>query len=139
MRLIILISAGAFIFCSAFIMKSTNEKNQTPLFETKWSLKKIYSTEKDHKINNNAFFILNKEKQSAGGNGGCNSFGSNFIIDKKTINIENIISTKMYCDGIQPMEDLFLKQLKEINNFEIKGNKLFLFQDKKLLLEFISK
>jgi heat shock protein HslJ len=111
----------------------------TPIYNTKWILKKVYTAGKAEDINlKTAFIIFNAEKKSAGGKGGCNSFGSSFVIDKENISIKEIFSTKMYCEGIQATEDAFLKHLGNTNRFEVKGKKLVLFLDNDALLEFES-
>ena len=138
MRLITFISTGAFIVLSAFAMKSQNEKKQTSLYETKWLLRKIYTSTGEEEINTKAFIKFHKDKQSAGGNGSCNSFGSDFSIDLNKISFKNIFSTKMYCEGVQQTENTFFKLLSEVNRFKIQEKSLQLFNDKDLLLEFVS-
>ena len=136
MKLITFISAGAFILLSAFIMKKENARPTTCLYDTKWLLKKIHTENGMEEINTKAFIKFNKEKKSAGGNGSCNTFGSNFTISDNTISFKNIFSTKMYCEGVQKTEDTFFKQLEKVNRFEIKGSVLLLYHNKEALLEF---
>jgi heat shock protein HslJ len=111
-------------------------KTQTPLFDTKWSLKKIYSEGKEEIVNTKAFLRFDKEKRSAGGNGSCNSFGSNATVNGDEVSFKNIFSTKMYCEQVQQVENKFLGSLQKIDHFEIKDNSLFLYADKEMLLEF---
>jgi heat shock protein HslJ len=77
MKLITFISAGAFILFAAFVMKEKNFSQQTSLYDTKWSLKKIHTDTGVEEVNTKAFIKFNQEKKSAGGNGSCNTFGSN--------------------------------------------------------------
>ena len=137
MKLVTFISAGAFIFFSAFIMKKKNHIQQS-LYDTKWSLKKIHSETGVEEVATKAFIKFNQAKNSAGGNGSCNSFGSTAVVSGSTISIKDIFSTKMYCEGVQPTEDAFFKQLAKVNRFEVKGKKLTLFHDKEVLVEFES-
>jgi heat shock protein HslJ len=74
-------------------------------------------------------------KKSAGGSGGCNSFGGTLSIKGNKIRISQVISTQMYCDGIQQTENDFFTALTKMNRFEVKNKKLLLYQDKLLLLE----
>jgi heat shock protein HslJ len=134
MKLITFISAGAFILSSAFIMKKENIT--TSLYDTNWSLKKIHTETGAEEVNTKAFIKLNEEKKRAGGNGSCNTFGSSFSITNKVISFKNIFSTKMYCEGVQQIEDAFFKQLEKVNRFEIKNKTLTLYLDKEMLLEF---
>ena len=143
MKLITFISVGTFIVLSAFVMKKPaipagREKitQTTSLYDTKWYLKKIHTDAGVEEMNTKAFIKFNQEKKSAGGNGSCNSFGSDFTINKNEISFKNIFSTKMYCEGVQQTEDLFFKQLEKVNKFEIKDKTLLLYQDKVVLLEF---
>lgn len=136
MRLITFISAGAFIVCSAIIMKKENTQKATSLFETKWSLKKIHATTGIEEVNTKAFIKFDKEKQSAGGNGSCNGFGSTFTIEKNKISFKNIFSTKMYCQDVQQIENAFFSNLEKVTRYEVDGNVLKLCNDKELLLEF---
>ncbi len=137
MKLITFISAGAFIILSAFVMKNNNTAKQS-LYNTKWSLKKIHTETGVEEVLTKAFIKFNQEKKSAGGDGSCNSFGSSFTISNNGISFKNIFSTKMYCEGVQQIEDAFLKQLEKVNRFEVKGRELILYHDKDVLLEFKS-
>ena len=135
MRLITFISTGIFIVCSAFIMKKENQT--TSLYETKWSLKKMQTDTGFEEVKTKAFIRFDEEKQSAGGNGSCNSFGSTISVEKNKISFKNIFSTKMYCDDVQQTEDTYFKLLGKVNKFKIKEKKLLLYLDNDLLLEFI--
>lgn len=137
MKAVNLAAAGAFILFSAFIMKDKKGTQQS-LYDIKWSLKKIYDSSGVTEVDSKAFIKFHETKQSAGGNGSCNNFGSNFKLEGKTIRFSNIFSTKMYCDGVQPTEDAFFRQLANVNRFKIKEKKLILYRDKDVLLEFFA-
>jgi heat shock protein HslJ len=131
-------SAKDFVLNPNVIRHETNQ-----LYGTKWYLRKInkiYGNDlpafKTEEVKGKTAFInFNKEKQSAGGNGGCNSFGSNFSVKGHHISITEIISTQMYCESAQQIENDFFNALSKVNNFEIKGKKLLLYEDKTPLLE----
>jgi heat shock protein HslJ len=110
----------------------------TALFDTKWSLKKIYDSGKEESVNTKAFIRFDKEKGSAGGNGSCNSFGSTASVNGNEVIFKNVFSTKMYCEQVQQIENKFLGGLEKITRYEIKGKKLLLYQDEDLKLEFTS-
>ena len=137
MRLITFISTGIFIVLSGFIMKKGNQA-QTPssLYETKWLLKKMHTDSGIEVVNTKAFIKFDEAKQSAGGNGSCNSFGSNTSIEKNKISFKNIFSTKMYCADVQQTENSYFNLLGKVNRFEINKMSLKLYNDKDLLLEF---
>jgi heat shock protein HslJ len=136
MKLTTYISAGVFIFLSAWVMKNKEANEQSgSLYHTKWTLKRIHS-DSNNEVTGKAFILFNNEKNSAGGNGGCNSFGSTLTVTDNNLQISNIFSTKMFCEGIQPAEGTYFKYLGETNRFDIKGKTLSLYKDKQLLLEF---
>ena len=137
MKLTTCISAGVFIFLSAWVMKNKESNEQSgSLYQTKWTLKRIHSDSTYDEVTGKAFIHFDNEKKSAGGNGGCNSFGSTLSVTGNNLQISEIFSTKMYCEGIQPVEDTYLKYLGKSNRFDIKGKILSLYKDKLLLLEF---
>jgi heat shock protein HslJ len=107
----------------------------TPLYDTKWALKKIY-TNKEEVVNTKAFIRFDKEKNSAGGNGSCNSFGSTATISANEVSFKNIFSTKMYCEQVQQVENKYFGNLGKITRYEIKGKRLFLYNNAELMLEF---
>lgn len=137
MKLATFMGTGLFMLLSAFIMKKDSHQ-QPSLYETKWMLKKIYTTNQTEEVTTKAFIKFNQQQQSSGGNGSCNTFGSSFTLSGDKISFKDIFSTKMYCDGVQQTEDKFFQQLNKINRFEIKGNSLLLFRDNDPLLEFHS-
>ena len=122
----------------AISCKSAKEtlKTTTPLFDTKWSLKKIYTDGKEEAISTKAFIRFDKEKSSAGGNGSCNSFGSSTAINGNEVSFKNIFSTKMYCEQVQQIETSFFSRLENANRFGIKDKTLLLYHNKEKVLEF---
>lgn len=138
MKLLTFICAGAFIVFSAFMMAKKDKVPASSLYNTKWSLKKIYTETGMTKVNTIAFIKFNKEKNSAGGNGSCNSFGSNISVTNNKINFTNIFSTKMYCEDVQQTEDDFFRLLGKVNKFELTAKVLVLYQGKNAVLEFFA-
>ena len=132
-----------FFYASAIMLLSCNSsketmKSATPLYTTRWSLKKIYTGNAIQAVETKAFIRFDKEKGSAGGNGSCNSFGSSFSINNDEVSFKNIFSTKMYCEQVQEIENKYFKQLGNANRFEIKDSSLVLYHDKEKLMEFIA-
>ena len=126
------------IFMSVISCTSAKESMQqtAPLYDTKWSLKKVYNNGKEETVNTKAFIRFDQEKGSAGGKGSCNRFGSNATINGNEVSFKNIFSTKMYCEQVQQVENKFLGSLEKVSRYEIKDKSLFLYRDKELLLEF---
>ena len=78
-----------------------------------------------------------KEKHSAGGNSGCNSFGGSYKTDANKISITEIIQTFIACEDERGnVERGFLGVLPKANRFEIKAGKLNLYEGDRLLLTF---
>lgn len=102
-----------------------------------WYLKKIYMPEATLDIaNQNAFIKLDAAKNSAGGKGGCNSYGSSYAVNEQQISFKNIFSTKMFCEKFQAQEDAYFRQLEKVNRYDVKDDKLLLYAGNELLLEF---
>lgn len=135
---------AVFMSCANSKQATSNETGKDAivvadsLYGPKWYLTKIHETNSAREVTaRRAFIRFNREQGSAGGNGSCNTFGSTLKANGNTISITDIFSTKMWCEGVQPIEDSFLKQLGVTTRFEIKGNTLSLFQNDTLVLEFI--
>ncbi len=139
MKLITFTGTGLFMVLSAFTIKNHHSglTQTATLYDTKWYLTKIHSpSEMEVPDGKTAFIKFNRIKHSAGGNGGCNSFGSTTIVNNEKLTIKDIFSTKMFCEGVQKSEDAYLKALGEVNRFEINDKTLLLYHNKKVLLEF---
>jgi heat shock protein HslJ len=138
MKLTTYISASVFIFLSAVVIREHEAKVQaTDVYaDHQWQLKKIFTPEGKVLLlpNNTVTMELKEEDRTAGGQAGCNSYGSKINIADNTISFTNIFSTKISCEH-QETEQLFLSALTKANRYEIRGNTLVLRQDKKLLME----
>jgi heat shock protein HslJ len=135
MKLVTFISAGIFIVVAGLLMKK-QESSQLSLYETKWMLRKVQTEKGLEVVNTKAFLKFDKEKGSAGGNGSCNSFGSNALVEGSTIKFSNIFSTKMYCEAVQQTENAFFNQLGNADRFSLKGKTLSFYKGDTLVLEF---
>lgn len=113
------------------------ESNELKLEDKKWILEKI-ENKTIGKLPETAFLVFNKEKQSAGGNTSCNVFGAEYEADGKTLKITQGIQTFRACieDERMNIEREFMNGLQKIDRYEIKGENLFLYEGKTLLLTF---
>ena len=134
-----------YFICAAILTLGTScnlaketMQSPTPLYNTKWSLKKFFNNGNEEIVNTKAFIRFDKQKGSAGGNGSCNSFGSTATINGNELSFKNVFSTKMYCEQVQQIENKFLGSLEMVTRYDIKDKSLFLYRDKDLLLEFIA-
>lgn len=85
-----------------------------------------------------AFVNFDPQKGSAGGNSGCNMFGSDFLATRSTLKISDIISTMRACTegGKMDVENEFLDGLRRADRYELKDGRLFLYDRRNLLLTF---
>ena len=90
------------------------------------------------KIKTAPFLVFDKQKQSAGGDSGCNSFGGSYKTEANKISFIEIIATLRACieDERMNVEREFLGGLQKANRFDFKAGKLNLYEGDKLLLTF---
>jgi len=133
----LLVCSLLFCACSS-TNTSSADINEKPATGTMWYLKKIHmpSGVQEIKAGSDVFLRFDTEKTSAGGKGGCNSYGSDYTINGDNISFKNIFSTKMFCENFQQQEDNFFKQLQQVNKYVIKDGQLLLYLNNELLLEF---
>lgn len=124
-----LILAGLFVLFTSFT-------EPLSLQQTKWQLTAMHFGERTDYIYTGAFIRLDPERKHAGGNASCNVFGGSFTLDGNNLKFGAIISTQMYCEAVQQIEKDFLHLLGKINRYEIKDNRLLLYRDSELLMEF---
>ncbi|MBX7170679.1 MAG: META domain-containing protein [Pyrinomonadaceae bacterium] len=73
---------------------------------------------------------LNISKNKIGGNGGCNSYGGDFLQKGKTVKFSRILSTKMWCDnGV--IESQYLNALGKSVSYRFINEQLILTDEKK--------
>lgn len=80
---------------------------------------------------------LNIETDKITGNGGCNSYFGEVLLDATAGNFsaKNISSTKMACADMSA-ESNFFSMLSEANKYVVNGNTLELYKGNLLLLKF---
>jgi heat shock protein HslJ len=115
----------------------TSGKQEITLDSTKWWLTKIHTSDSFTEVSTKKAFIrFNKADEKISGNGSCNSFGGKLAVNGNKLSLNNIFSTKMYCDDVQLIENGFFRQLEKVTRYEIKGKKLLLFEGDNPVLEF---
>lgn len=116
---------------------SENKPNSFNLEDKKWILESV-KNDALPKVETDAFIVFNREKQSAGGNTSCNVFGAEYETDGKNLKITQGIQTFRACveDERMNIEKEFMKGLQNTNRYEIRGEKLYLYQGDELLLTF---
>ena len=128
-----IISALLFSACNS--SKSLAQKEQVSINNT-WELVEYNGSALDTEIFNRTIpkFTLSTEEGSFGGNNGCNSVNGKMSIDGSNIKMDVMLGTKMYCEGVPEAE--VERNISEVNNYLIKGNKLILNKDKETLFIF---
>ena len=114
--------------------------DQIRLEDRRWYLQSIEGSPIP-KVQEDAFISFHPDKGSAGGDTSCNVFGGNFEADGDKFSFTQGISTMRACveDERMNIERQFLDGLREANRYEIRGNTLTLYHDRKLLLTFVGR
>lgn len=69
---------------------------------------------------------LNSEDSQAGGFAGCNGYGARYTLRGDSISFEAPISTKMFCEGVQEVENAFLGALPNVTTYSATDSTLTL-------------
>jgi heat shock protein HslJ len=103
-----------------------------PLFETHWKLVELMGHKiHDSSIKKEMYLVLKKAETRVDGNGGCNAFSSTFTLQNNRITFGPLVSTKMFCQGIEA-ENEFFKALSSADHYYLKADTLSLTQGKVL-------
>ena len=88
------------------------------------------------KISPTAVLQFNKADNNIWGNAGCNDFSGKYTQDGNALNIGQLASTKMYCEGAMKNEFAIQRVLKNVGTFDISNRTLTLYSriEKKPLL-----
>lgn len=93
----------------------------------KWVLESLNGVAASKKTYTNGvpYITIDGEKQTVSGFGGCNKInGECTIVDGKKLQIDKLISTKMFCDGVP--ENELLNLLRGTHEFSTTGDKLMI-------------
>jgi heat shock protein HslJ len=103
----------------------------------KWMLESI-SGKPISSVGKGAFIVFDPVKGSAGGDTSCNVFGGSYTTKGDKLKITETISTMRACieDERMSIERGFLDGVRDVDRFEIKGDKLFLYKGRTQLLVF---
>lgn len=99
-----------------------------PLFETHWKLVELMGHKiQDSAIKKEMYIVLKKAESRVEGNDGCNAFSSTFTLQNNQISFRSLVSTKMYCQGIEA-ESEFFKALSSADHYYLNSDTLSLTQ-----------
>jgi len=96
------------------------------LLGKEWILEYLKWEDSQYGIEGTSPTLRFEQSGKVSGNGGCNNLFSTFTLDGRTINMEEIGSTRMMCEGKMELEEAYMKFL----NMEIRA----IFSDGKLVL-----
>lgn len=115
---------------------SSNKESADTLLHDIWVLESIdgqtYSRAENQSLHPTVEIYLAEERFS--GNTGCNNMNGKLTVDGSSISFSDIVTTKMFCDGVD--ETSFLTNLEKANNYKIEKMRLYLFEDEKEILVF---
>lgn len=106
----------------------------------KWYLNKLNTTKKkldDLFPYKKPFINIDINSNHISGFTACNSVNANILIFQNTMKFNHVTSTKMFCDGTGEKD--FTNALEKVTNYELKGTRLILFEDNKIIMEFIKR
>lgn len=131
---LVLLLGISFVGCS--VLKNNKKIENKPLIGTVWNVVKINKTEIP--AIGSTPFILFSETGNYNGSTGCNKFFGTFILNKKTISMENSGATKKMCANME-IERQFLGAIKrEINYYTIQADTLVLYEKTTEVLRFVA-
>ena len=110
--------------------------NSSDLSANVWNLIKVDGAAVN---SSKASISFNLDKNTVGGNGGCNGFGGDLVKNGNEIKISQIISTDMFCEATSEVENKFLGNLERVTKYRITGGNLFLLAGETVVLEFAPK
>jgi heat shock protein HslJ len=119
-----------FLFSSCSILAPSSE--QPTLEETHWRL--VAMNQKPIEPSEQAFIEFKGTKAS--GRAACNNFSTETEVKKNKLSFANIISTKMFCDGLMDQENQIVTNLQKVTRYEIRYGLLYLYDSNTLLLTY---
>lgn len=82
---------------------------------------------------------LNSEGSQAGGFAGCNGYGARYTLRGDSISFEAPISTKMFCEVVQKVENAFLGGLPNVTTYSATDSTLTLLGTREPIAVFHSR
>lgn len=118
--------------------KPSETKPGKPTLHGSWELIKVYGAKEPFTIifpGKTPTIQFDLKTNTVSGNNGCNSYNGPFELRNGILRIEDLISTRMYCEEVR--EQLFMNSLKRANAYRIdEAGKLILQADTDDLLQF---
>jgi heat shock protein HslJ len=133
--LLILLSVSLILSCNSKTAPSQNNPVNAALEDTRWQLIMLSDFPEVLPATDKEVYIIFEEGKISGF-AGCNSFFGSYSSRNETIKIENIGSTKMYCEKTMALETAFLQALTNADKFTVTGVMMELHQGNTQLARF---
>ncbi len=127
MKLLVVFLSGLNFFFLSCNNSITNDQEKKPLLKTVWNLK---SFENNVGITvpaqDQVYNIKFLEDGTFSGKSDCNEINGHFTVDSlNSLNIENIVTTKVYC-GKESLDEEYYNAIHDARSYEINKNELYI-------------
>lgn len=103
-----------------------NTGSAAALAHTEWRLVRLEGEASEPAGKGSAPTLGFDAGQRAGGYGGCNRFGTDYVVDGDTLLFGTIAATKMACPAIGDLERRFFAALEATRAWRLEAERLFL-------------
>jgi heat shock protein HslJ len=108
-------------------------KDEVNINSTKWTITAL--NQRPFPADKNVYLTFDEAKQKISGKAACNSFSGSFKKEPSgKFVVEDLVSTKKYCEGLMDQENQIMIAIPMINTYEIKAGMLYLYGGQELLM-----
>jgi len=131
----LIIFVTLFLPVTTFCWPNASASDDASLFGKKWMLVHVNGVEVQ---SNKPSITFDRDKKEVSVDGGCNHFSGSFTISGMRLKFSRMLGTQMACadSSRQEIENSFLKELRRVTRYEIRGDTLRLFRLKSQVLTF---
>lgn len=136
MRYILSLSLLTLVSCASMKQKgkSSEASVSTSIKGTLWTVTRIPGFEME-KTRKPVTLYLSDTAARFSGNGGCNGYGGEYILNGDSLKLGEVLATMMACKPGSHTENKYFTVLRETNRYEISGDKMLLKNGKTTLAE----
>ena len=135
MRYILSLSLLALVSCASMKQKGkSSEVSASSLKGTVWTVSRMPGFEME-KTRKPVTLYLSDTATRFSGNGGCNGYGGDYVLNGDSLKLGEVLATMMACKPGSHTENKYFSVLRETNRYEISGDKLLLKNGKTTLAE----
>lgn len=129
-----LFSLTVLISCGSSTKKSSTSKNMsnsTDFIEASYN---VISFNQQNAENYNLSIMVSPKENLITGFSGCNNFQYTYTLKGEKLDLGLVVTSDMYCEETQKLENEFLGQVSKSTRFSIDGDELILTNEKKEVL-----